>query len=291
MKYPHLSSIADEIPPIDSQAKVQLLIDRDALELLKVRAFKNGPKGAPWAQKLVFGWTISGQACLDRTDGPIHVRARRTCVVHEAPIETNPEEDFEIIRCPNKLELRESYGECNGTIPAKEDVYRVTSSNNDVGLSIEDRRFIEIMENGIHKNAQGNWEMPLPFRSSNVSMPNNRSCEFKRSKALLQTLKRKPQMEKDYVDFMGKVLDKGHAVPIPQDETLSNEGFGKTWYLPHFGVYNPKKPDQIRVVFDSSAMYRRVPLNKELLTGPDFMNSLVGVLTRFRREDNSDLKI
>ena len=68
MKYPHLISITDEIPPIDSQAKVQLLIGRDALELLKVRAFKNGPKGALWAQKLVLGWTISGQACLDLTD-------------------------------------------------------------------------------------------------------------------------------------------------------------------------------------------------------------------------------
>ncbi|XP_078364035.1 uncharacterized protein LOC144648306 [Oculina patagonica] len=84
---------------------------------------------------------------------------------------------------------------------------------------------------------------------------------------------------------MAKVLEKGHAVQVPPDETLPNDGLGKTWYLPHFGVYHPKKPDQIRVVFDSSAEYRGVSLNKELLTGPDFMNSLVGVLTRFRRED------
>jgi len=73
MQYPHLSDIADEIPPLDDQAQVQLLIGRDAPELLKVRAFKNGLKGAPGAQKLVLGWTISGQACLDLTDGPIHV--------------------------------------------------------------------------------------------------------------------------------------------------------------------------------------------------------------------------
>ena len=49
MQYPHLSSIDDEIPPLDSEAKVQLLIGRDAPELLKVRAFKNSPKGSPWA--------------------------------------------------------------------------------------------------------------------------------------------------------------------------------------------------------------------------------------------------
>lgn len=60
---------------------------------------------------------------------------------------------------------------------------------------------------------------------------------------------------------------------------------GRVWYLPHFGVYHPKKPDQIRVVFDSSAEFQGVSLNKELLPGPDLMNSLVGVLFRFRKEN------
>ena len=46
-EHPHLRSIAEEIPPFDKEAKIQLLIGRDAPELLKVRAFKNSPKGAP----------------------------------------------------------------------------------------------------------------------------------------------------------------------------------------------------------------------------------------------------
>lgn len=48
------------------------------------------------------------------------------------------------------------------------------------------------------------------------------------------------------------------------------------WYLPVFGVYHPKKKDQIRAVFDSS-------LNSVLLSGPDLINSLVGILMRFRK--------
>ena len=51
-------SIAVEIPSLDKEAKIQLLIVRDAPELLKVGALKNGPKGAPWAQKLALGWII-----------------------------------------------------------------------------------------------------------------------------------------------------------------------------------------------------------------------------------------
>ena len=152
-------------------------------------------------------------------------------------------------------------------------------------LSIEHRRFINIMENGICKNMQGNWEMPLPFRSHNRPMPNNRGYALKRLNSLLQTLKQKAKMGKDYFDFIAKVPYKGYVVPIPPEEISSRKDTGKVWYLPHFGVYHLKKPDQIRVVFDSLAEYRGVSLNKELLTGPDFMNSLVGVLFRFCCED------
>lgn len=56
------------------------------------------------------------------------------------------------------------------------------------------------------------------------------------------------------------------------------------WYLPMFGVYHPKKPNKIRVVFDSSAQHHGVSLNNVLLTGPDLNNSLIGVLVRFCRE-------
>lgn len=55
----------------------------------------------------------------------------------------------------------------------------------------------------------------------------------------------------------------------------------KQWYLPIFGVYHPKKPNQIWVVFDSS---EGVALNDVLLTGPDLNNSLLGVPLCFRKE-------
>ena len=117
--------------------------------------------------------------------------------------------------------------------------------------------------------------MPLPFRHKDVKMPNNRSQAVNR---------RKPQMEKDYIKFMQKILNKGHTSPVPLEDIRAKSQSGKVWYLPHFGVYHPKKPTQIRVVFDSSAKYSDVSLNKELLPGPDLMNSLLGVLIRFRRE-------
>ena len=84
---------------------------------------------------------------------------------------------------------------------------------------------------------------------------------------------------------MGKVLHHGHAAQVPPGELGVADGCGQVWYLPHFAVYHPRKPGQTRVVFDSSAEYQGVSLNEELLSGPDQMNSLPGVLVHFQRED------
>ena len=78
-------------------------------------------------------------------------------------------------------------------------------------------------------------------------------------------------MQKKYRRFLNRNGD--------QARTKSN-----VWYIPHHGVYHPKKPDKIRVVFDCAAEYESESLNKHLLQGPDLTNNLTGVLCRFRQE-------
>ena len=79
---------------------------------------------------------------------------------------------------------------------------------------------------------------------------------------------------------MQKILENRHAEPVPFTELTTTK---PCWYLPHFGVYHPQKPNKIRVVFDSAAKVDRISLNKLLLSGPDLTNSLLGVLMRFRQ--------
>ena len=285
-RFPHLQEIANETPPLDETANIHLLIGRDAPELLKVREFRNGPKGTPWAQRLSLRWTIIGQMCLHLAEGPTHVLVCRTSLLPANFINSKRRivepQYYELVPCPNQLRVKESFTERDqGT---EGDVFRTTREDNDVSLSCDDRKFLEIMEANIHKNDHGNWEMPLPFRHKDVKMPNNRSQAVNRLNGLIRTLQRKPQMEKDYIEFTQKILDKGHSYPVPLEDIRAESQSGKVWCLPHFGVCHPKKTTQIRVVFDSSAEYSDVSLNKELLPGPDLMNSLLGVLIRFRKE-------
>ena len=59
---------------------------------------------------------------------------------------------------------------------------------------------------------------------------------------------------------------------------------GKTWFIPHHGVYHSSKPGKIRVVFDCSAEYDGVSVNERLLSGPDLTNQVVGILVKFRKD-------
>ena len=81
---------------------------------------------------------------------------------------------------------------------------------------------------------------------------------------------------------MKNIIEKGYAKKVALSRLKTEEG--KVWYLPHNDIYHPKKPDNIRVVFDCSCQYEGRSLNKELLQGPDMTNLLVGVLLRFRQE-------
>ena len=77
-----IKETAHEIPPYDPKANVEILTRREAPELLKITAGRNGPKGASWAQKLDMGWTISSQMCLNWVGGPVHISAHHTTMEH-----------------------------------------------------------------------------------------------------------------------------------------------------------------------------------------------------------------
>ena len=142
----------------------------------------------------------------------------------------------------------------------------------------DDLKFISIMQEGIKVADDGHIQLPLPSKDDSP-MPVNRS----QADVLLSKLKHKLEIDEvyrgHYFVFMSKLFDAGHA-----EEVTEPAKEGREWYLPHHGVYNPRKPDKLRVVFNASIQFRGHILNKKLLQGPDQLNNLVGVLCRYRKE-------
>lgn len=286
--HPHLRSVAKHIPELDPNAPILLLLGRDIIRAHKVRQQINGPHDSPFAQRLDLGWTIVGEVCLRQGHKP-KVSTFKTHVLEKGrPSFLSP--------CNNFIDLKEKV--CHGGEQPRglantckssaeritehslgQNLFQTTENDNKVAQSIEDVAFLKIMDLEVYRDDKNNWVAPLPFKVPRRRLPNNRKQALNRLNSLCQTLNRKPVMKQQFLDFMRKVFEDDHAEPAPpliQDE--------ECWYLPTFGVYHPRKPDQIRVVFDSSAQEGGVSLNNVLLTGPDLNNSLLGVLIRFRKE-------
>lgn len=85
------------------------------------------------------------------------------------------------------------------------------------------------------------------------------------------------------VDYIAK----GYACKL-SDEEASKSG-PRTWYLPNFAVTSSNKPNKVwivkKTVFDVASECGNTSLNKNLQQGPDYTNSLVRVLLRFRKEN------
>lgn len=242
----------------------------------KVRQQVNGPHNAPFAQCLDLGCVVIGEVCLGNVHKPT-VDAFKTHVLddgHHSIFQS----------CTSFMQVKETQLCFNNSKTLSDEtigrtVFDQTEHDNKPAPSIQDVMFSKIMDANVHRDETNHWVAPLPFKEVQQRLPNNREYAVKWLESLQRQFKKKPEMEKKYVGFVEKTFNNSHAEvapPLMEDE--------ECWYLPSFGVYHPQKPDQIRVVFDSSTQYSGVSLNDVLLTGPDLNNSLLGVLLRFRKE-------
>ena len=261
---PHLQAIANKIPPYFPHLDIGLLIGSNcpsALQPLKVIPTEGQ---GPFAALYRHGWTING---------PLHVmyepkKQSVTCnrIIFNEVVSINESIQPQAILRMFELDFSE------------QDIGKVPGEH---GYSQEDRKFLKIAQKGM-RSVDGHYELLLPFRDPNLPLPNNRQQAVARIAWQKKKMQRNEQYHKDYSAFMNQLILKGYAYKVPGDQLEPQPG--RVWYLPHHGVYHPKKKDKIRVVFDCSAKFESSSINDKLLQGPDLTNSLIGVLTRFRQE-------
>ncbi len=119
-------------------------------------------------------------------------------------------------------------------------------------MSVEERKFIEIMKNSVQLK-DGHYQIKLPFKPSCVHMPNNLSVAQQRIKGLKKKLQKDSEFHREYSNFLSDVINKGYAEKVPECQLERSDG--KIWYLPHHGVHHPQT-GTLRVVFDCGAVLK-----------------------------------
>ena len=269
----HLRQIANKIPPYYQDLKVGVLIGNNCVQAIKPREVIPGRPRDPYAIRTALGWGLIGASLPnsenEEEDKVIHSECFRIST-KEIGIEETPARCF--IQQVHHKEVISPF-----TVSKMFERGFSEGERHSKALSQEDRRFLQNMKGGIHLTEDHHYEMPLPFRRDETKLPSNRKTAETRLHQLKRRFTRDPKYKQDYVSFMNEMIRAGYAERALEENP-------KSWYLPHHGVYHPKKPGKIRVVFDCSAEFEGHSLNRELLQGPDLTNSLLGVLCRFRQE-------
>ena len=123
------------------------------------------------------------------------------------------------------------------------------------------------------------FEAGLLWKDELRRLPNNRDLAVTRFKSLEKKFRKNPEFHELYKTQIKEYLELGHAKQLTREE--SRNASVVTNYIPHHGVMNFHKPGRVRVVFEASAKYQKTSLNENLLSGIDFLNNLVNVITKF----------
>jgi len=147
------------------------------------------------------------------------------------------------------------------------------SNADDKAFSVEDELFLDLMEESA-KKVDGHYQLPLPWKDTDIRLPFNRSMALKRLHSLKRKLERNASLFALYQNSMDALLRDGYARKIPDGDEAKAQ---RTWYVPH---HSSNAAGKFRVVHDCAAVFGGTSLNENLLQGPDLTNTLLGVLLR-----------
>lgn len=254
LEYEHLRDLpANEV--CYEPTRPGLLVGTDHWECIVSRELRVGGPNQPAASLTQLGWVVHGTA-------PQNVIIKEDNVLHLYESEKqqhNHQRLHDLVEAHFKIEA--------------------LGIAREPRISDADQRATAIVKRTI-KKIDGGYEVGLPWRHDNVTMPPSYGAALRRLRKIEQKMDASPDFAEQYSAQIENLLEKGYAVPCDGTEQSS----AVCWYLPHFAVQNPNKPGKQRLVFDAAARSHSVCLNDRLLEGPDLLLPLPGIIFRFREK-------
>ena len=260
--WPHLKKAAEETPSL-LKIEVGLLIGYDCPDAMQPLESCERVKGAPFAFRTPLGWTALGR--------PRESSTTFLATTHRVALlkEMNEEEVCSVATTTAKE---------RPALPSKDVNLQaldadISSVDEEATHSAKNGEFTSHHERQVDKQPDGEIVLPPPFRYIPPKGDRSREIVLSRREGPQRNVGRDAELQKEYNELPQGVISKGEAEEACDD----NEG----WRIPHMPVWQPSKKT-LRVAFDCSVKSQGVGLNDHLMTGPDGMNALSGILMHFR---------
>ena len=252
-QWTHLTD--DRVPSL-STAKPTILIGQDNCQLSVAREVVEGPANSPILTKTKPGWVVHGQLpYVDRN------RADGHTVLH---IREAPAHDY-LHQLVKHSFTTENFG-------VQVSVKRRVADSVTRAECLLDTTTVRVGER---------FETGLLWKEDKPSLPHSKDMALRRLHQMERRMAKDSNLAEQYKRKVAEYVGKGCARKLSEEEAAVEPP--NTWYLPHFAVFNPNKPGKLRFVFDAAAKAGAVSFNDALLPGPDLLNSLIGVLMKFRQ--------
>lgn len=145
---------------------------------------------------------------------------------------------------------------------------------------IEESAVNHFNENVKQDDTLGRYTVSLPWTEGHPELPDNKKVAFKRLQSTTEKLR-----ESGHLQLYDQVFQQWLAEGIIQTVGPSADSSTKVHYLPHRAVYKENSTTPIRPVFDASSKVKdRVSLNDCLEKGPNLLELIPAILTRFRMD-------
>ncbi len=222
-KWSYLKGV--KIPQIP--ADVDLLIGANASKVMEPWEVINSDGEGPYAVRILLGWVVNG------------------------PLQGNKDNRIKI-ECPDVTVNRISVSKLEEMLSKQYNHDFNEKAAEKKEMSREDHEFMEKVSKSTELQDR-HYKLNLPFRMENPMLPNNLCVAKHRLIGLKRKFERNNVFHQEYKDFMDEVMKQGYAEKVPLHQLKQDEG--KVWYVPHHGVYHPKK-GTLRVVFDCGAAFK-----------------------------------
>ena len=128
------------------------------------------------------------------------------------------------------------------------------------------------------------WITKYPWIVDPSTLPDNYPSALATLKHTEKVLAKDETWAKVYDSQIRDMVDRGVAKLLSSEDVA--DWNGPVFYLSHLAVLNPKSTSTpVRIVFNSSQLYKGFSLNGSLAKGPDsYLNNLLGVLLRWRED-------